>query len=1304
MKKFNTRLFLFLVAGAIVLGAGLFVIHYFQSGRIASALLWQADRAEKKGDVGGAVRYLRRYLEFAPEDMEERIRLGRTLASPKLAGSPRAREQALFVLEQVVTREPDRHDLRRILARIATELRQFDLARTHLDVLEKHYPQDAEVQFLWGQWHEAKAPGEGRDKDLRARYEAAAKCYAAAVKLAPRQPKYAVRLADVLFVRLDRSKEAQEVVDAARKYAPDDSGLLLAAAGLAHDQGDRDTALKVLQRGRDLYTKDANFCKAEAGIWIKENQRDKAISCLKQGLKTLPGDTHADLVWTISNLLLDINKPKELKEARENIAKLQRARLMAGAMDYLEARLLMCEGDWAKAARVLKRIQPKMEAAPELLTQIHLYLGQCYEQLDEPAKRLAAYQRAADGDQKSVAARIGRGDALWAMGRREDALSEYRQIMDLPHPPLDALTEYARKLIAANRVAEKPRWQEVDRVLDRAEKVQKDAVEVALLRAEALSARNKFPRAAQILEEARKAHPREVKLRVAQAVLAEARGKPETALGVLQTAQDELGDRVELRLAKAGVLVSQHGAAAAKDLARLADNLGRFEEQGQSDLLCGLAEAHYRIDEVKTATRLLDRAVRLPRHRNDMHLRLRLFDLYLEAEDAAGLDRVLEEMRRIEGSQGIWWRYGRATALIWRARRDRPQKEKYLEEAARLLDAVAEQRPRWSAVPLARAEIETLRGNEHKALGYTEQALLLGETNKRFIRQLVERSQALATKGEKSLEAEVQLSQAITLAGDVPELYVSYVRYMAATGQVAKAREIITKRAGVLERTEDGRLALGQCYEAAGQPEEALKQYQAVQKGKPNEVAGVRAMAGFYMRNGLPQQAKPFLERIVQGKIKATDNDIAWAKQALAMVLATGTDFKEFRAALKLVGMRLDEATGKAVTTTDPAPAERYEIQRSRARVLATQSIRIYRQHAITLLEDLRRQRKLQPEDHYLLAVLYEADGESTWPKARELFRSLVANHKNPLYLGHFAQSLLVRRDKEADSYIARLARLEKDLDGKEGGYGSIELRARALELDDQPDKAVALLKAYAAEKSDRPDRHLALAGLLGRLGRLSEALDACEKARAAGAPAEVVGGANVGLLRLAKAPDPECPRVETFLQQELKRNNLQKKEKTTLLVQLADLRDLRGRFDEAEALYRQVLDEEKDSENVMALNNLAWLLAHRHKNRQLALEKINQAIEVAGPRAELLDTRAVVYLSLGQSARAITDLESALEDTPSPARYFHLARAHHMARQAAAARKALDKAKLSGPELKRLLHPAERVEFDRIHKDLYKR
>ncbi len=141
------------------------------------------------------------------------------------------------------------------------------------------------------------------------------------------------------------------------------------------------------------------------------------------------------------------------------------------------------------------------------------------------------------------------------------------------------------------------------------------------------------------------------------------------------------------------------------------------------------------------------------------------------------------------------------------------------------------------------------------------------------------------------------------------------------------------------------------------------------------------------------------------------------------------------------------------------------------------------------------------------------------------------------------------------------------------------------------------------------------------------------------------------------------------------------------LRMHLADLYDLRARYPEAEALYRDVLVKEPN--NAIALNNLAWLLSQQRGRNDEALEQITRAIQGYGRRAELLDTRAMVLLKLGRTEEALADLREVAAETPTAPRLFHLARALHTARDRDGTAKTLRQAKTLGLTPDKL-HPVE--------------
>jgi tetratricopeptide (TPR) repeat protein len=90
-------------------------------------------------------------------------------------------------------------------------------------------------------------------------------------------------------------------------------------------------------------------------------------------------------------------------------------------------------------------------------------------------------------------------------------------------------------------------------------------------------------------------------------------------------------------------------------------------------------------------------------------------------------------------------------------------------------------------------------------------------------------------------------------------------------------------------------------------------------------------------------------------------------------------------------------------------------------------------------------------------------------------------------------------------------------------------------------------------------------------------------------------------------------------------------------------------------------------------------------------LKLISEAVDILGPNSDILDTRAVVYMSQGEYKKAIADLELAVTDNPTPSKYYHLAAAHLKAKESRAAVEAWEKAEGMGLSRESL----NRMEYD---------
>jgi len=619
-----------------------------------------------------------------------------------------------------------------------------------------------------------------------------------------------------------------------------------------------------------------------------------------------------------------------------------------------------------------------------------------------------------------------------------------------------------------------------------------------------------------------------------------------------------------------------------------------------------------------------------------------------------------------------------------------------LYERRRYLDADDVLRKLQAAGPLPAelgrlaAEISLHNRDPQRALTLAQNAVAAQPTDYRNYLWL---GFSLGSSGRAG-EAEAAFRHAVKLAGRVPETWVALIDYLTRTRQMEKVQTALLEARGML-LSEEGRLGLAQCYELAGDRGRAAELYQTLLQERPNDALILRTVASFHLRGGELRQAKPFLSNMLANSVRAPESDVCWARRNLAIALTAEGTYEKFQEAMALLAIN-DKVDGESV-----------ENRRARATLLATQGSR--QPEALRLLEELDDMQVLTADDQFLLARLNESKGN--WTTAgRILFLLLGENPNNPQILAHYARILLHRGDLQESSLI--VGRLEKL---QPGAIGTVEIKARLLHAQAKDDEALALLRGFVqgkpaedlpamaalleelgqpipaeqlfrnyATRSKQAESVLVLAGFLARHTRTREALDLCERAWRT-CPLEDVAQACVVVLYRSPADEALRERVALQLQARLRDNP----NHPALLFNLANIRSLQERLDEAESLYRQVI--RVDSQNAGALNNLAYLLAMGGGRVPEAQALIDRAIAIAGPSPDRQDTRAMIQMAQGSSNRAIETLEQVVATSPTPSRYFHLAQAFMMGQNRTAAAASMQTAtKLGlGPES---VHPLERI------------
>jgi tetratricopeptide (TPR) repeat protein len=549
-------------------------------------------------------------------------------------------------------------------------------------------------------------------------------------------------------------------------------------------------------------------------------------------------------------------------------------------------------------------------------------------------------------------------------------------------------------------------------------------------------------------------------------------------------------------------------------------------------------------------------------------------------------------------------------------------------------------------------------------------------------------------------EAEASLVRALALNDQVPEPWVAMVQHLVRVGDVKKAAVVVVQAEEKLPKG-TALLDLAQCYEMVEKTFRARELYEAALEASPKDATVLYHVAMYCWRSFRPDDAKVHLKTILRLETR-TPEQVAKARRALAKMVDSAGNYMASQAALKILEGSEEE------TPTEPTTTDNVADLRAKVAILAHQPSARKRREAIGILQELIRKRMATIDEKFLLARLHESVGD--WVKMRSQMTDLLSTVEERLaassnerekkalqaaYGNHLAYLCLnlVRRGELSDAPVwqAKLEALEPDT------MRSLEVKGRLLAKQDRAAEIVPILQKLVAKdraklrpvaaileqigqvelaremferyvaQTKEPEAALVLAAFLGRQGRCKEALKLCEAAWTSAAP-EKVAAVCVAILYETKSgtADPaDAAQVATWLGDAIAKTagNAQ------LENDLVAVRRLQGRNPDAVALLRAIAKREKT--DVLALNNLAWLLALTGKADE-ALDAVQQAINFRGELAELLDTRAVAHLVKGQHALAIKDLEEIVAEAPTAHRYFHLAQARIAAGNTAGALDAL--------------------------------
>ncbi len=742
--RVNIKLLVIVVLVLVTGVVGAFSLRTMHRSRNASAALSTAEAAVEARDWSKACKFLREYLHYEPSDA---VRL-KLYAEANLSVVPRRPEnvfEAIQAYRGLLLREPGRADACHKLAELFSSISDFSESAYFCEQRLAVAPDDASARYmladaLFAQSEVARATDE-LHKLIAARPD-----YVKAYRL----------LAEVIGEVGNGESERDGLfwINAAVQRNPNSAEALTTRASYRlHQVGDRAGTETDLLAAERIGTQDPIVALTLADLWRRLGQLDRAEVCLQraagftderlESLEVTPAAFRLMKFMIAGGIVLARGDGQEASAFAErtlqSVPEHERFRYLPYALELFISGDQVARGravveEYAAAIDIMGSTAPRAlrHKLAMMGTVVARAEGRVYEAIAQLEELLIAEPRMLEAWR-----------ALWACldetdqpVRRSAALHAY-------------LMRYPNDTHALTLLGQAYRGTDWPRVLQCVRNIKADqrSVDVTLLGIEAelalVNSVSDLPRLAEIdrlLDRLERVHPRLGRVRVLRAGVALREGRSSAALDMLRTALEVCDPDPVIDITLAGQLARDEEIDEAHDVLdhatrRFADDvsvwiaLARFydarDERPRALAVCrqaaGILSGSARVKLLMAQASMLledgnrEEAIDLLQsasaaHPHDTAVRVALLELPEIQADVMRSQAIVDELQRIEGPSGLRWRLEQA--MLWL------RSDEWSDHAAAIEESMlfcAQKSRLWAAPIIGIGLLEEKRGHDDRA-------------------------------------------------------------------------------------------------------------------------------------------------------------------------------------------------------------------------------------------------------------------------------------------------------------------------------------------------------------------------------------------------------------------------------------------------------------------------------------------------------------------------------------------------------------------------------------------------------------